>query len=178
MAGRTRGQARTRLRPRRSFESKDCVRALGQLPVSLRFWQSGWLRRASTPAAASLHSLEIVLWLTLNDRPISLNTSPASLLALASATWYGVSLGFLPNRTPRAIARVRPSPVLDRILSTSGSQCCNLRVQRLCVRADACISVDHFFPPCSQDCKGIDRSYMTLKTSRAFLAPSMPSRRT
>jgi hypothetical protein len=39
----------------------------------------------STPTAASLQSLEMVLWLTLIDRPMSLRTSPASLLDFASA---------------------------------------------------------------------------------------------
>jgi hypothetical protein len=50
-------------------------------------WRQGWLRGTCfEPTAASLHSLEMVLWLTLNDRPMSLRASPASLLFLASAT--------------------------------------------------------------------------------------------
>ena len=43
-------------------------------------------------------------------RPISVVASPASLRLIASAIWNAQSLGLRPKRTPRAIARVRPSP--------------------------------------------------------------------
>ena len=40
---------------------------------------------------------------------------------MASAIWNWLSFGFLPNLTPLAIALVRPSLVLDKIIDLSNS---------------------------------------------------------
>jgi hypothetical protein len=52
---------------------------------------------------------------------MSTKASPAALLANASCRSCGVSKGLRPNRTPRACARLRPSPVRARIKCLSNS---------------------------------------------------------
>ncbi len=47
--------------------------------------------------------------------------SPSASLSSASCRWCGDSLRGRPNRTPRSLARLLPSPVLDRISSRSNS---------------------------------------------------------
>ena len=67
------------------------------------------------------HSRDIVEWLTPYDLPISVKASPAALRRRASLIWNGDSLGLRPNRTPRSIARLRPSAVLANIIDRSNS---------------------------------------------------------
>jgi hypothetical protein len=57
----------------------------------------------------------MVEWLTPYVRPISVKASPVDLRAMASAIWNWLSLGFRPNLTPLACARLRPSSVRARI---------------------------------------------------------------
>src|SRR5258708_19274337 len=66
-------------------------------------------------------SLDIVLWLTLELRAISVSTSPASRRLIASAIWWGVNLSLRPNRTPLALARLIPSSHRDRRSANSNS---------------------------------------------------------
>lgn len=48
-------------------------------------------------------------------------SSPLSRRWIASILWWSVSLGLRPSRTPRALARSRPSLVRERINSRSNS---------------------------------------------------------
>src|SRR5882757_6480177 len=60
LPGRANGETGATIWPCRLAESKNFVRGCAQLPVSLRLWQSGWLRRkARQPIAASLLKLEM-----------------------------------------------------------------------------------------------------------------------
>src|SRR5215813_8426158 len=58
---------------------------------------------------------------TLNVRATSACASPAARRCSASWRWCGVILRGRPNRTPRSLARFRPSPVRARISSRSNS---------------------------------------------------------
>jgi hypothetical protein len=52
--------------------------------------------RASAGSIAGFYSRLMVEWLTLNDRPMSTNDSPASRRAMASWRWWFVSFGLRP----------------------------------------------------------------------------------
>jgi hypothetical protein len=80
--------------------------------------------RLTTAGAASAFSTsrEIVLCETAKRRARSACVAMPVLKALiASARWRPVSVGGRPIWTPRALARVRPSPVRARINSRSNS---------------------------------------------------------
>jgi hypothetical protein len=75
--------------PERHTRSLAAKRSNVIFPWSPRLpalWRRGWLQGSfDSLLQPAFHSLEMVLWLTLNDLPMSLRASPASLLARASA---------------------------------------------------------------------------------------------
>ena len=85
-----------------------------------------WIRKPE-PVSRPLHA-DHLFWeprnFTMRDvvaPPISRIGSPASRWRSASLIWCGVIFGGRPIFTPRAMARLRPSPVLVRISSRSNS---------------------------------------------------------
>src|SRR5262249_39697930 len=75
---------------------------------------------------------------TLNVRATSACASPAMRRCSASWRWCGVILRGRPNRTPRSLARLRPSPVLARISSRSQTQARKV-ARELLKRADTIV---------------------------------------